>query len=239
MFMQLDQTVLAVQRVGHDQVGRLTLGFVPSSSNEALPPILRAFRVRFPGVELFLREMRPDHVVQRLHERQIDVGFLYLPLEDPSLNIECVTREPLVLALPEAHPLTSEDQVELRALAEEPFVLPARYQRMPGLYGRVTEACRQAGFTPNAVQKDVWLMQTIVGLVAGGMRVALVPSSLQNIPRRGVVYKPVNGLSPTIELGVVWRRDNPGMVIKSFLEVARERPADLGKVDRFKSSQAH
>ena len=82
-------------------------------------------------------------------------------------------------------------------------------------------------------------MQTIVGLVAGGIGVALVPSSLQNIPRRGVVYKPVHGLSPTIELGAVWRRDNPGMVIKSFLEVARERPADLGKVDRFKSSQAH
>ncbi len=152
--------------------------------------------------------------------------------EDPSLNIEGITREPLVLALLEAHPLTSEDQVELRATAEEPFVLPARYQKMPGLYGRVTEACRQAGFTPNAVQKDVWLMQTIVGLVAGGIGVALVPSSLQNIPRRGVVYKPVHGLSPTIELGVVWRRDDPSIVLKSFLEVARERPADLVKVGK-------
>jgi DNA-binding transcriptional LysR family regulator len=176
--------------------------------------------------------MRPDHVVQQLHERQIDVGFVYLPLEDPSLNIEGITREPLVLALPEAHPLTSEDQVELGALAEEPFVLPARYQRMPGLYGRVTEACRQAGFTPEAVQKDVWLMQTIVGLVAAGIGVALVPSSLQNIPRRGVVYKPVHGLSPTIELGMIWRRDDHGMVLKSFLEVARERSADFGKVEK-------
>jgi DNA-binding transcriptional LysR family regulator len=88
IFVQLDQTVRAVQRVGHGQVGRLTLGFVPSSSNEALPPILHVFRERVPGVELFLREMRPDRVVQRLHERQIDVGFLYLPLNDPSLEIE-------------------------------------------------------------------------------------------------------------------------------------------------------
>jgi DNA-binding transcriptional LysR family regulator len=234
MFAQLDQTVLAVQRVGQGQVGRLTLGFVPSSSNESLPPIVRAFRERFPGVELFLREMRPDHVVQQLHERQIDVGFVYLPLEDPSLNIEGITREPLVLALPEAHPLTSEDQVELGALAEEPFVLPARYQRMPGLYGRVTEACRQAGFTPEAVQKDVWLMQTIVGLVAAGIGVALVPSSLQNIPRRGVVYKLVHGLSPTIELGMIWRRDDRSLVLKSFLEVARERSADVRNVEQVK-----
>jgi DNA-binding transcriptional LysR family regulator len=92
---------------------------------------------------------------------------------------------------------------------------------MPGLYGQVTEACHQAGFTPNAVQKDDWLMQTIVGLVAGGIGVALVPSSLQNIPWSGVAYKPVHGLSPTVELGVVWRRDDPGIVLKSFLELAR------------------
>lgn len=69
IFVQLDHTVHAVQRVGHGQVGRLTLGFVPSSSNEILPPILRAFRERFPGVDLFLREMRPDRVVQQLHDR--------------------------------------------------------------------------------------------------------------------------------------------------------------------------
>lgn len=174
--------------------------------------------------------MRPDRVVQRLHERQIDVGFLYLPLNDPSLEIECITREPLVVALPEAHPLASKDRVELQALAEEPFVLPARYQRVPGLYGQVTEACRQAGFTPNAVQKDVWLMQTIVGLVAGGIGVALVPSSLQNIPRRGVAYKPVRGLSPTVELGIIWRRDDPTVVLNPFLEVARERFADVVKL---------
>jgi DNA-binding transcriptional LysR family regulator len=225
IFVQVDQTVNVVRRVGHGEVGRLTLGFVPSASNEVLPPILRAFRDRFPEVELFLREMRPDRVVQRLHDKQVDVGFLYLPLEDASLHIECVSREPLVLALPEAHPLASKQRVELQAVAGEPFVLPARYQ-MPGLYGQVTEACRQAGFVPNAVQKDVWLMQTIVGLVAGGTGVALVPASLRNLHRRGVVYKSVHGLSPTVELGVIWRRDDRNAVLDSFLRVVRDGPYD-------------
>jgi DNA-binding transcriptional LysR family regulator len=228
IFVQVDQTVSIVRRVGHGEVGRLSLGFVPSASNEVLPLILCAFRDRFPEVELFLREMRPDRIVQRLHDKQIDAGFLYLPLEDASLNIECVSREPLVLALPEAHPLASEPRVELQAFAEERFILPARYQKMPGLYGQVTETCRQAGFTPKAVQKDVWLMQTIVGLVAGGTGVALLPASLRNLSRRGVVYKSVHGLSPTVELGVVWRRDDLGAVLNSFLKVARETFRDNG-----------
>jgi len=229
IFVQVDQTINLVRRVGYGEVGRLTLGFVPSASNEVLPPILHTFRHRYPGVELFLREMRPDRVVQRLHDKQIDVGFLYLPLDDASLNIECVSREPLVLALAESHPLASKAQVELQALGEEPFILPARYP-MPGLYGQVTEACRQAGFVPKAVQKDVWLMQTIVGLVAGGIGVALVPASLRNLHRRGVVYKSVYGLSPTVELGVVWRRDDPGVVLNLFLQAVRERFQDQGPV---------
>ena len=222
ILLQMDQAFSAVRRVGRGEVGRLVLGFVPSASNEVLPSILRVFGERFPAVELFLREMRPDRVVQRLHEKQIDAGFLYLPLDDDSLNIECVSREPLVLALPETHPLASKSQVKLQALAGESFILPARYQRMPGLYGQVTEACRQAGFIPNAVQKDVWLMQTIVGLVAGGTGVALVPASLRNLSRKGVVYKAVHGLSPTVELGMIWRQDDPSVVLNSFLRVARE-----------------
>ena len=221
IFVQLEQTTRVVQRVGHGEVGRLTLGFVPSASNEVLPSILRKFRQRFPDVELFLREMRPDRVVQRLHDQQIDAGFLFLPLDDALLNIECVSREPLVLALPESHRLAAKPRVELQALAEEPFILPARYS-MPGLFGQVTQACHQAGFVPRAVQKDVWLMQTIVGLVAGDIGVALVPESLRNLRRRGVVYKPVYGLSPTVELGMVWRRDDQGAVLHSFLRVVRD-----------------
>jgi DNA-binding transcriptional LysR family regulator len=221
ILVQLEQTTRVVQRVGHGEVGRLTLGFVPSASNEVLPPILRTFRNRFPDVELFLREMRPDQVVPRLHDKQIDAGFLFLPLDDALLNIECVSREPLVLALPESHRLAAKPRVELQALAEEPFILPARYS-MPGLFGQVTRACRQAGFVPRAVQKDVWLMQTVVGLVAGDMGVALVPASLRNLRRRGVIYKPVDGLSPTVELGMVWRRDDPGAVLRSFVRVVRD-----------------
>jgi DNA-binding transcriptional LysR family regulator len=80
------------------------------------------------------------------------------------------------------------------------------------------------GLFPNAVQKDVWLMQTIVGLVAGGTGVALVPASLQNLRRRGVVYKSVYGLSPTVELGLIWRREHTNTVLNSFLRVARESP---------------
>ena len=221
IFIQLEQTARMVERVGSGKVGRLSLGFVPSATNEVLPPVLYGFQRRFPDVELFLHEMMPDQVVQRLHGRQIDVGFFYLPFDDSALDFRSVSREPLVVALPETHPLAKEPEVDLHTLEREPFVLPRRYE-MPGLYGQVTEVCRQAGFIPRAVQKDVWLMQTIVGLVASGIGVALIPASLRNFRRKGVVYKTVRSLSPTVEMGVVWRRSDSSAVLSAFLDVVGE-----------------
>jgi DNA-binding transcriptional LysR family regulator len=221
ILIQLDQAARMVERVGSGKVGRLSLGFVPSATNEVLPALLYEFRRRFPDVELFLHEMMPDQVVQRLHGRQIDVGFFYLPFDDSSLHIRPVSREPLIVALPEMHPLAKEPEIDLRRLEREPFVLPMRYE-MPGLYGQVTDVCRQVGFTPRAVQKDVWLMQTIVGLVASGIGVALVPASLRNFRRYGVVYKTVRDLSPTVEMGVVWRRSDSAAVLSAFLDVVGE-----------------
>lgn len=199
------------------------MGFVPSASNGTLPPILREFGERFPGVELYLHEMNPDQLVRRLHEGRIDVAFFYMPFEDGALDFRPVSREPLVVTLPGAHPLAEEPRIDLRALDDEPFVLPARYQ-MPGLHGQVMEVCREAGFAPRAVQKEVWLMQTILGLVAGGTGVALVPASLRNLQRTGVVYKAVRGLSPTVEMGVVWRRADSSSVLRAFLGIVGGPP---------------
>ncbi|AHY46343.1 Transcriptional regulator [Rubrobacter radiotolerans] len=221
LLVQAEQTAEVVRRVGEGEVGRLTLGFVPSASNSVLPPVLSCFRRRYPDVQLYLQEMNPDWLVAGLHEGRIDVSFFYLPFRDAALRHRPVSREPLAVALPETHPLADEAEVDLCDLAEEPFVLPARY-RMPGLYGQVTGACRRAGFEPRAVQKEVWLMQTVVALVAGGVGVALVPATIRNLTRTGVVYRSIKGFSPTVEMGVVWRREERSAVVRSFLGVVSE-----------------
>ena len=219
---QIEQTKNLIQRVGRGEVGQITLGFTPSAANEVLPPILLEFGNRYPEVELSLHEMKADQLVDRLSNMWIDVAFLLLPFEDDRFHCKTVSREPLVIALPSEHPLASEPTVKMRALANEPFVLPARHRYMPGVYGQITALCRRAGFTPNVVQKDVWQMQTILGLVGGGIGVALVPASFRDLHRKGVVYKEVQDFDPIVEMGVVWRRNDTTPVLRSFLEVVGE-----------------
>src|SRR5436309_1946354 len=83
------------------------------------------FRQRFPDVQLFLKEMTPDQVVRGLHDQQIDVGLLYLPLDDSELNTQPILREPLIAVLPGTHPQATQPEVALQALSEERFIVPS------------------------------------------------------------------------------------------------------------------
>lgn len=215
---EVDRAAREVADIGAGTVGRLSIGFVPSASNVVLPPLLREFKAAYPQVALFLWEQRPDEVVAHLHDRRIDAGLFYLPLRDPGLRIRTVAEEPLVLALPSAHRLARRAEVDLAELADEAFVMPARHD-MPGLYAIVSQACHRAGFTPTVVQGEVWLMQTIVGLVAGGVGVAVVPESVRHLHRSGVTYLPMRDADVRAEMGIAWREDAASPVLRAFLEL--------------------
>lgn len=226
LFIQLDQSVRAAWRVGNGEVGRLALGFVPSAASETLPPLLKAFRGSFPDVDVSLHEMNPPQLVQALHDGRIDAAFFYLPsgdvppFGDADLESRPVSQEPLVAVFPEGHPLTARRRVDLEALAEEPFILISAH-RGSGLRDIILEQCRKANFTPDVVQ-EATLIQTIGGLVASGVGVALVPASLRRLQRTGVTYRSIQGETPMVEMGVIWLRENTNMILHSFLAVAMQ-----------------
>jgi len=216
---QMEEIAAMVRRIGSGSVGRLTVGFIPSASHTALPPLLRAFSGWAPEVELNLIEMNPDAIMQAITDNRIDVGLVYLPIDDPELQVSIVHSEPLVAVLPVDHPLASRRSISARELAQERFILPSRYGTA-GLYSQVVDVCRQAGFEPMPVQKDVWLMQSIVGLVAAGIGVALEPASVQNLSRAGAVYLPLDDRSE-VNLATVWRHEHDSPVLSAFLRVLK------------------
>lgn len=226
LLARADQAVELVRRTGAGAVGSLAVGFVPSAANATLPEILRSFSAAHPGVALHLREMTPDDLLRALHAGRLDVSFLYLPFDDPTLATSVVASEPFVAALPEGHPLARRRAVDVAALRDEPFVLPARHG-MPGLHAQVLAICREAGFAPAAVQESVWLVQTIVGLVAGGVGVALVPASAQALRRRGVAYRPLRGgTRHEVALAAAWRREERAPVVRAFVARLGAPPDD-------------
>lgn len=220
---QLEQAVRSTQRVYRGELGCLTVGFTSSIANSVLSDILRAFRERNPDVKLVWRELATYPQIQGLRDRYIDVGFFHLSngcINDDDLSFMTILSEPLIVVLPETHPLAAKSQVPLQALAQEDFVLPTR-QLVFGLSEQIYSLCHQAGFVPKVTQEATFML-SILGLVAGGIGVALLPANAQNLQRKGVVYKPIKGQTPTVQMAVVWRRDDSSVILRKFLEVTKE-----------------
>nr|WP_071882351.1 LysR family substrate-binding domain-containing protein [Gloeocapsa sp. PCC 7428] len=197
---------------------RLVIGFNSSATYSVLPKILRVFREHCPDVELDLQELTTHQQCDRLHQNQIDVGILYLPIESRILSTTTVLQESLVVAIAETHALAALPELSLKALSHEPFIIPPHHLG-GGLYNQILRFFQQTNFTPNVVQEATQL-QTTISLVAGGVGVALVPASLQNLQRPGVVYKMLQEPTPEIEIAVAWRQHDSSPVLQKFVNTA-------------------
>lgn len=166
----------------------MTVGYVGVALYSVLPEIVRVFRERFPKVDFTLRELGTVEQVRALAAHQIHVGFARPPIHEDFLEVEPIFREPLIAVIPTAHELADLPTVPLSYLANEPFILFPRGRR-PEVYDKIVDLCRQDGFSPKVLEETT-PQQTVIGLVAAGIGVSLVPACLQNRRRPGWHTKP-------------------------------------------------
>ncbi|KAA0949070.1 MULTISPECIES: LysR family transcriptional regulator [unclassified Pseudomonas] len=232
LFLQEARLVLAqvgkaadvARRAQLGELGELKIGFTSSAPfNSSIPQAIFAFRQAFPAVHLSLQEMSSTEVAESLVDESIQVGLMRpLPLPD-SLSVVELMREPLVAVLNAGHPLVdgSERGLHLAQLADEPFVFfPRTYGS--GLYAQLLNLARDAGFSPHFAQEAGEAM-TIIGLVAAGLGVSVLPASYQRIRIDGVVYRTLLDQEAVTAVWLVQRKGQPSPMAKAFVELLRRK----------------
>ncbi|HJT63016.1 MAG TPA: LysR family transcriptional regulator [Burkholderiales bacterium] len=218
---QLERTVQEVRGMARGEEGRLRVGFVSLADYGVLPGLLKAFRSARPGVALALREMLSPEQAAALGAGELDFGLLLPPVSGAGeLEHIVVQRERFVAALPASHRLaTARGKLAVSALAGEPFVMVPR-DIAPGLYDIVTGLAARAGISFNVAQEAIQ-MQTVVSLVSSGLGAAIVPGSIANLGRRGVIYRELADRHPRLDLWLAWPRTGLGTAARDFLALAR------------------
>jgi DNA-binding transcriptional LysR family regulator len=216
----VDDAGRVARRVQRGEFGRLSVGFVGSAMYSILPEVLQAFREQREGVELRLRELTTAAALDQLESGRIDVAFVR-PQSPPrsGIAVETVLREEIIVALPESHRLAGREELALDELTGEPLVLFTR-TGSPGVREVLEAATARFGGEGQLVQEAAEV-QTVIGLVAGGVGFSLVPSSVRSLTRRGVVYRSITD-APSIELVLAWRADDRSPVLAAFRAVERE-----------------
>ncbi|CAA9426331.1 MAG: Transcriptional regulator, LysR family [uncultured Rubrobacteraceae bacterium] len=218
-----------VERARRGEVGEISFGYEAATLYNVFPDIVRLYREKYPDVSLFLHEMVTEDQISALAEDRLDVGLIHPEFTPKDLEGEIVFREPVVVALPDTHPLAGEARVEVADLAADPFILfPRRFG--PEKYDRMIGLCAAAGFAPNVVQ-EAESKQGMVGLVAAGIGVALLPASVSSLRRGGVVYAEIDDADRSMEMGLVWNPKRATPVLTGFLDTAREACRGLNATD--------
>ena len=217
---RLEHSVRATQSVARGEHGDLRIGMSPTTPFHPLvPQCVRGFRAAFPGVGLTITEGLSNEVRGELLRLQMDVAFVRVTaMNDASLAVVPILEEPLIAALPRAHPLArgrSLPIASLTALKEDAFVLfgpPGT-----GIYDQTISACAAAGFSPTVGQLAPRITSTL-GFVAAGMGVALVPASMRRVAVDGVAYRDFGrSMKATAVLGLAHRRHDPSPVVRNFV----------------------
>ncbi|MES2509260.1 MAG: LysR family transcriptional regulator [Pseudomonadota bacterium] len=210
------------------EAGRLRLAFVSTVGFDLLPRWVRAFREKYPRVDLELIEATGDVQLQAFERGEIDAGFmLHSPgFAPPGLERALIASEPLLLAMPEAHPLAATASPPRSKVLAEPLVIFPR-RIVPSLYDAIFAMYHAAGRSPQVAQEAIQ-MQTIVNLVSAGLGLAWVPESVRQFQRPGVVYKTVDaGKSdakvPGCETSLVWSEARCSPVLSRFMAFIADR----------------
>ncbi|MEZ0491418.1 LysR family transcriptional regulator [Kineococcus sp. TBRC 1896] len=209
-----DRLPVTARQARDGSTGRLRVGLVPSAVAGGLPDVLRRVRSELPGLDVALVEGRPGELLRRLDLDDLDVVLLYALADGPALASQVLGREPLVLAVPRGHRLAGVPAVAVGELEHEPLLLPARHGD-DGLRERTSALL--AGVPVRVVQDDLWMVQTMVALVAAGLGCAVVPASTTGLRPDAVEYRPFTGPAPGLELVASWREDRDHPPVARFL----------------------
>jgi DNA-binding transcriptional LysR family regulator len=229
---RLDEVTRQVRRVGRAEAGELAIGFIGSQSHEWLPQVLRRFRQKYPAVDVTLTELVPSQQMEALLLHRLDVGIIGVidGKPPPGIQIESITEERPVAAVPNDHPFAHRESLRLEELKSEPFIFTSR-ENAPSYRAWFTRLCHRAGFVPRVVQ-EVDRARTGVQYVAAGFGVSVFSEHVSRLPAPGVSFIPLRPIGLKLRFGVAWRKEGSQPLVNRFVEYTKEQFGSLESEDR-------
>jgi len=187
--------------------GQLRLALLPTIGPYLLPSVALKLRRALPRLELMLYEYQTGPMLEHLHNGEIDVGILALPVHAEGLAMRELYREPFVLALPDSHPLTARSQVRTKDLQGETLLL---LEDGHCLRDQALAICSRSGGQEKQDFRAT-SVETLRQMVAAGAGLTLLPELASRgaySSTRGVTVRAFARPQPSRRIGAIWRRSS-------------------------------
>jgi DNA-binding transcriptional LysR family regulator len=222
-----EQAESTVRRASKGKTGRVRLGFTGAAGYELIPELLMAAKHALPDIDVVLLELVSVAQIEAFSANAIDLGFMRPLPSRQQLEFLLVDKEPLIVALPTGHALCRYEQIELKQLNDQPFIMHSPthgkyfYERIMGLF--TTEEVK-----PNFTQY-IDQTPTILSLVRAGLGIGILPFSSQRFHYDNVEFRHIAGNTVQAEMSMAWRVDQDNPAVTAFREMAAEYFANKAK----------
>ena len=219
--LQAAQSDLAALSAG--EAGSLHVGIFQSVGAKILPEVMRRFARAWPNVDVELRESHSDNALADMVERgELDLSFVQLPLENPSLETMLVLQDEYVLVTSAESDFAVGRTPSLREIADQPLI-GYRNCRATEI---VVEQIRATGHEPHFVFRTDE-NGVVQGLAGAGIGVAILPRLAVDPNDESVRITDLSPRLPRRQVGITRHRDRyHSPAAKAFVATALEVGAE-------------
>ncbi|GGY03205.1 LysR family transcriptional regulator [Paludibacterium paludis] len=185
--------------------GELVVGLPPMIGGAFYAPVVRAFRERYPGIELKLVEDGALAIESSIRDGSLEVGVAVLPVDRDTFDHIGFVKDTLRLIVPAGSRWAGRARVKLADIADEPMVC---YPKDFTLSSRIEDGFRRLGKTVNVAGRSAhW--DFIVAMVEARLGIALLPSTIAaRIAGRPLEAIELDEAQIVWHLGLIWKKDS-------------------------------
>lgn len=214
------QAARAVQPATAGGTATLSIGFTSVFDAAAFPDVVRAYEQRHPDVLLAVRRKPSIGLVRDVERGAVDVALIGLHTHPGSLSVHTLREEPVLVALPSAHPLTARRRLRVQDLDGLPLFWFER-RLNPGFHDHARALFEAWGYRPTMLPEPAD-HHVLLGLVAAQEGIAITAASMRHLRRKGVVFRPLDA-QPPLTMGVALAHAPAGCsaLASDFIELAK------------------
>ena len=175
--------------------GRVHLAALPSLAAGWLPALFAEFRRDWPGIELTLSDSLSDPCIDLVRSGKADFALAAGGHGVAGLSARLLMTDRFHLVCPRGHPLATEKDLNLRKLAQHPFIHLARNTSVR----QALDAALHPA--PSNAVLEVEQLATVMGMVEAGLGISIVPAlTLFQFRRETLVTRPLK--TPGLKRGI-------------------------------------
>lgn len=184
------RALAAIKELREEREHTIRLG-----TSDRIDRLLAAFTARVPGAHLDLVHAPVEQRQRDVRSGTLDATIVRGTWDVPELDFTPLWDDPVVVALPAAHPLAARDSVAFAELAELPARLSSR-KRNPPLFDLIVRCCREAGFEPLLGKESITAQDTLATLAFGPHWTVFYAAHANLLPVPGVAFRPLRAPEP-------------------------------------------